>query len=196
MTDHVDAKATETPRSPHRDALINEMFSPPDSLLQVLRRRLTAGELVAARDRRVGAGMIGARAAGLVFADALLARATSSFTFAVERDDSIFIGSDVSIAFRATGDVPEDIARRLETVSDRWSETPLIVRPKKAGQPSVSSVRIAVSGAPSPAMTGTSSGFSVPSPAAARSRAMPRTPMQSCRLGVIEISITGSPAPE
>ena len=69
MTDHVDAKATETPRSPHRDALIDEMFSPPDSLLQVLRRRLTAGELVAARDRRVGAGMIGARAAGLVFAD-------------------------------------------------------------------------------------------------------------------------------
>ena len=129
MTDHVDAKAAETPRSPHRDALIDEMFSPPDSLLQVLRRRLTAGELVAARDRRVGAGMIGARAAGLVFADALLARATSSFTFAVERDDSIFIGSDVSIAFRATGDVPEDIARQLETVSDRWSETPLIVRP-------------------------------------------------------------------
>ena len=36
------------------------------------------------------------------------------------------------------------------------------------------------------------SGRSVPSPAAARSRAMPRTPMQSCRFGVIDMSNTGS----
>ena len=37
----------------------------------------------------------------------------------------------------------------------------------------------------------TSSGLSVPSPAAARSRAMPWTPMQSGRLGVIATSNTG-----
>ena len=36
------------------------------------------------------------------------------------------------------------------------------------------------------------SGFSVPRPAAAKSRAMPRTPRQSGRLGVMPISITGS----
>ena len=40
-----------------------------------------------------------------------------------------------------------------------------------------------------------SSGFSVPYPAAARSRATPRTPRQSARFGVIAISITGSSSP-
>jgi hypothetical protein len=38
-------------------------------------------------------------------------------------------------------------------------------------------------------------GFSVPMPLAARSRAMPRTPRQSWRLGVIETSITASSRP-
>ena len=48
-------------------------------------------------------------------------------------------------------------------------------------------------GCPSPASIG--SGFSLPRPAAARSRAMPRTPRQSGRLGVTSISITGSSRP-
>ena len=49
--------------------------------------------------------------------------------------------------------------------------------------------------APSPGTCGTVGLISVPSPAAARSRAMPWTPMQSWRLGVIDTSITGSLRP-
>ena len=56
--------------------------------------------------------------------------------------------------------------------------TPLTERAKKAGQPSISSVRTSGPG-PTPAISGTMMALSVPRPAAARSRAMPRTPMQS-----------------
>src|SRR3546814_8231805 len=68
--------------------------------------------------------------------------------------------------------------------------TPLTERAKKAGQPSWSSVRTSGPG-PSPLIAGTFSDFSAPRPEAAKSRAMPRTPMQSCRLGVIATSMTG-----
>ena len=47
-----------------------------------------------------------------------------------------------------------------------------------------------------PGTAGTSNGLSLPRPAAARSRAMPRTPRQSPRFGVISTSITGSSRPK
>jgi len=47
-----------------------------------------------------------------------------------------------------------------------------------------------------PGTTPPSTGLSLPRPAAARSRATPRTPRQSPRLGVMAISITGSSSPK
>ena len=72
--------------------------------------------------------------------------------------------------------------------------TPLITRPKKTGHcPSASSSILTVMGqANSPFTAVTSCGFKRPSPRAARSRAMPRTPSASGRLGVMAISITVS----
>ncbi len=72
---------------------------------------------------------------------------------------------------------------------------PRMVRPRIQGQASGQSIR--QRGPPSnTAGTGAGAqGRKVPIPAAARSRATPRTEKQSPRLGVTAISITGSSSP-
>jgi hypothetical protein len=73
--------------------------------------------------------------------------------------------------------------------------TPRTVRPSTQGQASVNSSRHWIMLGPVPSIGGGDHGLSVPRPAAARSRAMPRTASASPRLGVTEISITGSSSP-
>jgi hypothetical protein len=72
--------------------------------------------------------------------------------------------------------------------------TPRIRRPAKCGAPSRVSASIStlIGQGKLPFTGATVWGFSVPRPRAARSRAMPRMPSASGRLGVIAISITGS----
>ena len=74
--------------------------------------------------------------------------------------------------------------------------TPLITRPKKCGQPSVSSMRTPMEDAPWHSTGAAFGATKLPSPAAARSRAIPTIPAQSARFGVRPISITGSFRPK
>ena len=77
--------------------------------------------------------------------------------------------------------------------------TPLITRPANTGQAlavSLSKSSLIGIGLGKVPFTGLSgSGLSLPRPAAARSRATPRTPRQSGRFGVMAISITASSSP-
>ncbi len=70
--------------------------------------------------------------------------------------------------------------------------TPRISRPEKIGQASGASKRMATGQGKPPFTGATEVSFSVPRPAAARSRAMPTTPSQSGRFGVTSKSITAS----
>ena len=73
--------------------------------------------------------------------------------------------------------------------------TPLMRQPANTGHVSPSTARaIPPSFCATTALT--VSAFSVPRPAAAKSRAMPRTPKQSGRFGVMAISIIGSVCPK
>ena len=71
---------------------------------------------------------------------------------------------------------------------------PVIVRPSTQGQAGLWIDQV-TGLSKLPAMGAGDQGRSVPSPAAARSRAMPRTERASPRLGVTAISITGSVRP-
>ncbi len=75
--------------------------------------------------------------------------------------------------------------------------TPRISRPWNTGQPSraSSSIVTATGDGYAPGTGSTARGRNVPSPRAARSRAIPWTPSASGRFGVIATSITGSTAP-
>ncbi len=75
--------------------------------------------------------------------------------------------------------------------------TPRTSRPRNSGQAlSSGPARCTAMGEGNAPGTGSMcSGFSVPRSAAARSRAMPRTPRQSARLAVILMSSTGSSSP-
>ena len=69
-------------------------------------------------------------------------------------------------------------------------------RPRNSGQAVRSSIWIAIGERKRPSTGVVSSGFSRPSPDAARSRAMPRTPRQSARFGVTFRSMTGIVEPQ
>src|SRR3984893_5604925 len=73
--------------------------------------------------------------------------------------------------------------------------TPRSWRPRNSGQAERSSIRMSIGERKDPGTGVVSSGFSCPSPEAARSRAMPRTPRQSARFGVTLMSRTVSPRP-
>ena len=98
-----------------------------------------------------------------------------------------------------------EIGRSPTARSRAWSQggeapfaTPRITRPAKIGQPLArrfSSTSTRTGQGKVPAISGTSSGRSVPRPRAARSRAMPLTPSASGRLGVTLMWITGSARP-
>ena len=74
--------------------------------------------------------------------------------------------------------------------------TPRIWRPRNSGQADRSSISMPIGERKRPGTGVASSGFSVPSPDAARSRAMPRTPRQSARFGVTLMSMTGVAEPD
>ena len=111
----------------------------------------------------------------------------------------------VEVEGQEIGDVDQRRDRpepdRLEPVAaaipgSARSSAPRMWRPRNSGQAFRSSMRDARSAmrsCPGPGVV--SSGFSVPTPAAARSRAMPRTPRQSARFGVTLMSMTGSSSP-
>ncbi len=72
---------------------------------------------------------------------------------------------------------------------------PLTVRPSTHGHASGHSTSQRIGLGKPPGTGAALHGLSVPSPAAARSRAIPRTPSASPRFGVTAISITGSSSP-
>ena len=89
-----------------------------------------------------------------------------------------------------------EVSRRCSHSGEGPFVTPRITRPAKSGQAgSVSAaMETGIGFAKAPGTFSTVSGRSVPSPRAARSRATPRTPSASGRLGVILIWIIGSMA--
>ena len=70
--------------------------------------------------------------------------------------------------------------------------TPRMTRPAKTGHISGASSRTEIGDGKPPRTTAMSKCFSLPTLAAARSRAMPATPSQSGRFGVTSKSMTGS----
>ena len=86
---------------------------------------------------------------------------------------------------------PTEISRCCSQAGEGPFLTPRIKRPANTGQASPSTL-IWIGQGKAPAMGWRGSGFRVPRPAAAKSRATPRTPSQSGRLGVTSKSITAS----
>jgi hypothetical protein len=101
----------------------------------------------------------------------------------------------VTSASALIGRRPTEVSRSCSHFGLGPLRTDRMVRPMIQGHASGHSIR--QRGPPSKAagMRAGCHGFSVPTPAAARSRAMPRTLKQSPRFGVTPISMIGSSSP-
>ena len=87
---------------------------------------------------------------------------------------------------------PTEISRSCNHCGDGPFFTFRTVRPSTQLHASVSSIAQSTALGPTPASATGANGRNVPSPAAARSRATPRTDSASPRFGVTAMSITGS----
>jgi pyruvate,water dikinase len=101
LQDDVTAPTDETPTL--KESLIRTMIGDNKRLMQLADRYLTLDDLLRLRDRLIGSGRIGGKAAGMLLARAVLLgeRSQIDFSRALEEHDSFHIGSDVFSTFLA-----------------------------------------------------------------------------------------------
>jgi pyruvate, water dikinase len=99
LQDDVTAPTDETPTL--KESLIRTMIGDNKKLLQLADRYLTLDDLLRVRDRLVGSGRIGGKAAGMLLARGVLLRESGQIDLsqALEEHDSFYVGSDVFSAF-------------------------------------------------------------------------------------------------
>ena len=172
------------------------VFAPPDSFIPGTGITLKAGEI---RGVRSAGMLLSAREMGLgddhsgiveLPADAPVGAAYAGWAGLDDPVIEIAVTPNRGDALAVRG-----VARDLAAAGLGPLRRPRMVRPSTQGHASGHSIR-----QPGPPVNAAGTragaqGFSVPIPAAARSRATPRTEKQSPRLGVTAISITGSSRP-
>jgi pyruvate,water dikinase len=96
-----------------KESLIRTMIGDNEGLMQLADRYLTLEDLFRVRNRLIGSGRIGGKAAGMLLARSVLlgGRSQIDFSRALEEHDSFFLGSDVFSAFLINNGL---LALRLE----------------------------------------------------------------------------------
>jgi len=84
-----------------KEALSRMMIGNHKKLIQLSDRHLTLGDLLQVRDRLIGSGRIGGKAAGMLMARSVLLsdNGQTDFSQVLEEHDSFYIGSDVFFTF-------------------------------------------------------------------------------------------------
>lgn len=135
--------------------LVPSILSRDDRVAELAERCLDLPALLAVRRRLVGTGLVGGKAAGMLLARAVLARADPRWTSRLEPHRSWFVGSDVfagyllrngcpagaggprqglladAAAIRErilAGTFPEDVSGRLGAMLERLGYGPIVVR--------------------------------------------------------------------
>ena len=90
-----------------KESLSRMMIGNHKKLIQLSDRYLTLDDLLQARDRLIGSGRIGGKAAGMLLARSVLLsdNGQTDFTQVLEEHDSFYIGSDVFFTFLVDNDL-------------------------------------------------------------------------------------------
>ena len=90
-----------------KEALSRMMIGNHKKLVQLSDRYLTLGDLLQVRDRLIGSGRIGGKAAGMLLARSVLfsEKGQTDFSQVLEEHDSFYIGSDVFFTFLVNNDL-------------------------------------------------------------------------------------------
>ncbi len=96
-----------------KEALSRMMIGNHQKLVRLSDRYLTLGNLMQIRDRLIGSGRIGGKAAGMLLARSVLlgGKGKTDFSQVLEEHDSFYIGSDVFFTFLVNNDL---FQQRLE----------------------------------------------------------------------------------
>lgn len=119
-----------------KEALSRMMIGNHRKLMQLSDRYLTLSDLLRVRDRLIGSGRIGGKAAGMLLArNVLLAdKSTTDFSQVLEEHDSFYLGADVFFTFLVHNDL---FATRLDlsrTGKISWEEFAVLEQKFLAGR--------------------------------------------------------------
>jgi pyruvate, water dikinase len=138
-------------------ALLRMMLTRDERLASLAEAHLDVQDLFAIRQRMVGTGLIGGKAAGMLLARAILARRDAAWPRRLEPHDSWFVGSDVFYTYLVRnglwrtrreqrsragfldsaaearqrileGTFPEFVVRQLVALLESYGQSPIIVR--------------------------------------------------------------------
>jgi pyruvate,water dikinase len=107
--------------------LLSALLTQEARVAELAARWIDLPTLVAVRRRRIGTGLVGGKAVGMLLARAILVRSDPRWASRLEPHDSWFVGSDVYRDHRA-GDFPEAILDRFRAMLLRFGEAPIVVR--------------------------------------------------------------------
>jgi pyruvate,water dikinase len=140
-----------------RDELLRMVFGERPALLEVAERYVDASDLLEIRERMIGSGRIGGKAAGMILARKILSR-LPEMDGLLEPHDSFYIGSDIFFSFlvdnnlfslrlRQSRDIhaaaetfpslrerfmagrfPPDVVEQFSRMLDYFGQAPIIVR--------------------------------------------------------------------
>jgi pyruvate,water dikinase len=104
---HDDLTALTEETTALKESLTRMMIGNHKKLIQLADRYLTLDDLLRVRDRLIGSGRIGGKAAGMLLARSVLLADRSQINFAqvLEEHDSFYIGSDVFFTFLVNNDL-------------------------------------------------------------------------------------------
>jgi pyruvate, water dikinase len=137
--------------------LLRMVFSRNERMLDLAARHLTLDDLLTVRQRMIGTGLIGGKAAGMLLARAILRRAGERWREVIEPHDSFFVGSDVFYSYMVgngcwrirqqqrderhfldgaerareqmlTGSFPEFVRDQFTEMLDYFGQAPIVVR--------------------------------------------------------------------
>ncbi|MEJ5296852.1 MAG: PEP/pyruvate-binding domain-containing protein [Armatimonadota bacterium] len=140
-----------------RDELLRMVFGERPALLQVAERYIDPADLLEVRERMIGSGRIGGKAAGMILARKILS-SRPEMADVLEPHDSFYIGSDIFFSFLVDNDLfslrlrqsrdvhtaaetfpalrerflagrfPPDVVEQFSRMLDYFGQAPIIVR--------------------------------------------------------------------
>lgn len=157
MTDWTEMLKQENLTPEERKWVCNKLMTSESHMEQLILKYFTAADFRAVNARRIGGGVIGGKACGLLVARKLIALKMPELAAHMEPHNSYFIGTDVFYQYMVlnrcaelkarhklekehfqeaeeltrrlqNGKIPEDIRAQLEEMLDHYGNLPIIVR--------------------------------------------------------------------
>jgi pyruvate, water dikinase len=150
-------EATQEETDEYFDRLIQMAISRDERVIELIRRYMTLGDVIAIGKRQIGTGLIGGKSVGMLLARTILQRSVPRWSDVLEPHDSFYIGSDVFYTYIVQngiwwarqrwrnpesflegaesarrnvirGHFPVDIRRQFSDMLDYFGQSPIIVR--------------------------------------------------------------------